>query len=121
MSRVVDHPKYGPELEGFDYPYEVQDNRSTSQGTARVFEIIFLSPVVHEFERIKAPTTLMLGQLDRTAISGNRAPPEVAKRLGSAAKRLPNAKLIEFPDLGHASQIQARDQFHEALLKALGV
>ena len=95
---------------------------------ARVAEMIFLNPVVHELERIKAPALLMIGQLDRTAIAGNRAPPDVAKRLGnypelgrSAAKRIPNAKLIEFPELGHAPQIQAPDQFHEALLKALGV
>ena len=74
---------------------------------ARVFEMIFFNPVLHEFERIKAPTTLMIGQLHRTAVSGSRAPPDVAKRFGnypelgrSAAKRIPNAKLIEFPDLG---------------------
>ena len=51
----------------------------------------------------------------------------MTKRLGnypalgrSAAKRIPNANLIEFPDLGHTQQIPAPDQFHEALLKALG-
>jgi pimeloyl-ACP methyl ester carboxylesterase len=89
--------------------------------------MIFLNPVVHEFERIKTPALLMIGQLDRTAVGGNRAPADVAKRLGnypalgrSAAKRISNADLIEFPDLGHAPQIQAPDQFHEALLKALG-
>jgi pimeloyl-ACP methyl ester carboxylesterase len=32
----------------------------------------------------------------------------------------PNAKLIEFPDLGHAPQIKAPDQVHEALLRGLG-
>jgi pimeloyl-ACP methyl ester carboxylesterase len=97
-----------------------------SKVQARVAEMIFLNPVVHEFESIKAPTLLIIGQLDRTAIGGNRAPPDIAKRLGnypelgrSAAKRIPNAKLIEFPDLGHAPQFQAPDRFHEALLKAL--
>ena len=95
---------------------------------ARVFEMIFLNPVVHELERIKAPAILMIGQLDRTAVAGSRTPPDVAKRLGnypelgrSAARRIPNATLIEFPDLGHAPQIQAPDEFHKALLKALGV
>jgi len=38
----------------------------------------------------------------------------------AAAKRIPNAKLIEFPDLGHAPQIKAPDQVHEALLRGLG-
>ena len=63
-------------------------------------------PVVHEFEHIRVPTLLMIGQLDRTAIGADRAPPEIAKKLGNypilgraAAKRIPNAKLIEFSDL----------------------
>ena len=54
------------------------------------------------------------------------APADLAKQLGNypelgraAARRIPNAKLIEFPELGHAPQIQAPDQFHEALLKSL--
>src|SRR5262245_5257359 len=83
-------------------------------------------PVVHEFERIRVPTLLLIGQLDRTAVGADRAPPDVAKRLGNypllgraAAKRIPNAKLVEFSDLGHAPQIQAPDRFHEALLKGL--
>ena len=88
---------------------------------------LFTQPVVHEFERIRVPTLLMIGQLDRTAPGANRAPPELAKELGNypelgraAARRIPNAELIEFPELGHAPQIQAPDQFHEALLKSLG-
>ena len=94
---------------------------------ARVAEMAFIQPVVHEFERIRVPTLLMIGQLDRTALGANRATADLAKRLGNypelgraAAKRIPNAKLIEFPELGHAPQIQAADQFHEALVKGLG-
>jgi hypothetical protein len=37
------------------------------------------------------------------------------------AKRIPNAKRIAFPELGHAPQIHAPDQFHEALLRGLAV
>jgi pimeloyl-ACP methyl ester carboxylesterase len=51
---------------------------------------------------------------------------QVAKKLGNyrelgreAARRIPNASLIEFPQLGHAPQIQAPDEFHAALLRAL--
>lgn len=93
---------------------------------ARIAEIIFTEPVVHELERIKPPTLLFIGQLDRTAPGANRAPPEVAKRLGNypelgraAARRIPNARLIEFADLGHAPQIQAPERFNAALLEAL--
>ena len=94
---------------------------------ARIAEIIFTQPVVHELERIRPPTLLLIGQLDRTAPGANRAPPDVAKRLGNypelgraAARRIPNAKLIQFADLGHAPQIQAPARFNAALLEALG-
>ena len=93
---------------------------------ARIAEMAFIQPVVHEFERIRVSTLLMIGQLDRTALGANRAPADIARQLGNypelgraAARRIPNAKLVEFPELGHAPQIQAPDQFHEALLKGL--
>jgi pimeloyl-ACP methyl ester carboxylesterase len=65
--------------------------------------------------------------LDRTAPGANRAPAELANELGNypqlgraAARRIPKAELVEFSELGHAPQIQAPDQFNEALLKGLG-
>ena len=98
-----------------------------AQTQARIAEMAFIEPVVHEFERIRVPTLLMIGQLDRTALGADRAPPELAKQLGNypelgraAARRIPRAKLIEFPEAGHAPQIQAPDQFHAALLQGLG-
>jgi pimeloyl-ACP methyl ester carboxylesterase len=108
--------------------YTGPDGERIAQVQARVAEMAFIQPVVHELERIRVPTLLLMGQLDRTALGANRAPPDVAKRLGNypelgrtAARRIPNARLVEFPDLGHAPQIQAPDRFHEALLKGLGV
>jgi pimeloyl-ACP methyl ester carboxylesterase len=93
---------------------------------ARIAEIIFTQPVVHELERIIPPTVLFIGQLDRTAPGANRAPPEVASRLGNypelgraAARRIPDAKLIEFADLGHAPQIQAPERFNAMLVEVL--
>jgi pimeloyl-ACP methyl ester carboxylesterase len=32
---------------------------------------------------------------------------------------IPNARLIEFPELGHASQVEEPEAFHKALLAAL--
>ena len=31
MSQAADHPKYEPELEGFNYPYEVQHHLGTDR------------------------------------------------------------------------------------------
>ncbi|MBB3972961.1 alpha/beta fold hydrolase [Hansschlegelia beijingensis] len=93
---------------------------------ARTSEMIYAQPVVYEFPRIAVPTTLMIGQDDRTAPGANRAAPEVAKRLGDypalgrrAAASIPGAKLVEFPGLGHAPQIEDPETFEAALLKAL--
>jgi pimeloyl-ACP methyl ester carboxylesterase len=94
--------------------------------SALLYDMIYTQPVVYEFERLKVPTLLLIGQKDTTAIGKDLAPPEVAARLGNypalgrrAAQRIPGARLVEFPDLGHAPQIQNPEAFHAALLKGL--
>ena len=93
---------------------------------AQTSDMIFTQPIAHEFDRIAAPTTLIIGGTDRTAPGANRASPEVQARLGQypalgrrAAEAIPDAILVEFPGLGHAPQTQDPGRFHEALLKAL--
>ena len=120
------HPEYDRWVEMLAGMFTGPGGEVVSRVQARVFDMAFTQPVVHEFERVRTPTTLMIGQLDRTALGANRASPEVAKKLGNypelgreAARRIPNAALIEFPQLGHAPQIQAPDEFHAALLRAL--
>jgi pimeloyl-ACP methyl ester carboxylesterase len=68
----------------------------------------------------------MIGDKDNTAIGKDLAPPAVRAALGNypelgkrAAERIRGAKLIEFPGLGHAPQIQYPVAFHKALLEAL--
>jgi pimeloyl-ACP methyl ester carboxylesterase len=72
------------------------------------------------------PALLLIGDKDNTAIGKDAAPPEVRAKLGhypelakQAAQRIPNATLVEFPNLGHAPQIQDPEAFHQALLKGL--
>jgi pimeloyl-ACP methyl ester carboxylesterase len=72
------------------------------------------------------PVLLMIGDKDTTAIGKDLAPQDVRATLGNypvlgkmAAAQIPNAKLVEFPDLGHAPQIQAPERFHKALLEGL--
>ena len=93
---------------------------------AQTSDMVFTQPVVHEFGRIAAPTLLLIGGRDRTAPGSNRAPKEIAERLGNypelgrrAAKSIPNATLVEFPELGHSPQVEAPDRFHEALLRGI--
>jgi pimeloyl-ACP methyl ester carboxylesterase len=68
----------------------------------------------------------MIGDKDTTAIGKNLAPAAIGPTLGdypvlgkAAAARIPHAVLVEFPDLGHAPQIQAPDRFHQALLDGM--
>ena len=119
-------PEYDRWVEMIAGMYSGPGAERIAQVQARIAEMAFIQPVVHELERIRVPTLLMIGQLDRTAPGANRAPAELANELGNypqlgraAARRIPKADLIEFSELGHAPQIQAPDQFHEALLKGL--
>jgi pimeloyl-ACP methyl ester carboxylesterase len=88
--------------------------------------MIYTQPVVYELHDIKVPTILMIGDKDKTAIGKNTAPPEMRKKLGNypelgkkAASAIPDARLIEFPDLGHSPQIQDPAAFHKALGEVL--
>lgn len=97
-----------------------------ARNQAQTSDMIFTQPVVHEFGRISVPTVLLIGGKDRTAPGAHRAPAGIAQRLGNypelgrrAAKAIPGATLIEFPDLGHSPQVEAPDRFHAALSRAL--
>jgi pimeloyl-ACP methyl ester carboxylesterase len=106
--------------------YAGPGRESVAWNQALTSDMIYTQPVVYEFGRITVKTLLLVGGLDRTAPGANRAPSEVAARLGNypelarrAARTIPDAKLVEFPDLGHAPQIEAPEVFHKALLDGL--
>ena len=94
--------------------------------SALLYDMIFTQPVVHNLQDLKVPTLLMIGDRDITAIGSDTAPPAVRATLGhypelgrQAARAIPGAKLVEFPDLGHSPQMQEPTAFHAALLKEL--
>ncbi len=93
---------------------------------AQTSEMIFTQPVVHDFPRLMPRTVLIIGGKDRSAPGGGRAPPALAETLGrydllgrEAARAIPNATLVELPELGHSPQMEAPEQFHAELLRAL--
>jgi pimeloyl-ACP methyl ester carboxylesterase len=90
--------------------------------SALLYDMIYTQPVFYELGNVSVPTVLMIGDKDNTAIGKDLAPPEIRATLGNypqlgkqAAERIPGAKLVEFPELGHAPQIQDPVAFHEAL------
>jgi pimeloyl-ACP methyl ester carboxylesterase len=94
--------------------------------SALLYDMIYTQPVYYELEHIAVPTLLLIGDKDNTAIGKDLAPPSVRTLLGrypelakQAVARIPGAKLVEFPDMGHAPQIQNPAIFHSALLKGL--
>lgn len=94
--------------------------------SALIYDMIYTQPVVYELGALRMPVLLIIGDKDSTAIGKDLAPPEVRGALGNypvlgkmAAARIPHAKLVEFPDLGHAPQIQAPERFHKVLLEGL--
>ena len=89
--------------------------------------MIFTQPVVHEFKNVKAPTLLIIGTRDRTAIGKDRAPKEIQPTMGlynelgrKTQQQIPNAQLVELDDVGHLPHIEAFDRFVTPLLKFLG-
>lgn len=106
--------------------YAGPGNARVAWNQALTTDMVFTQPVVHEFAQIRVPTTLFIGQRDRTAIGRDRAPPELRERLGNypalgkrAAQAIPDATLVEFDDLGHSPQVEAPARFEKALLQAL--
>ncbi|KAI2607908.1 alpha/beta-hydrolase [Hypoxylon sp. NC1633] len=103
--------------------YKGSEGPAFAFNQALVTDMALSDPVVYEFSLLKPRTLLMVGDKDNTALGKQWSPPEVQAKLGhydvlgkQAVAAMSNADLIEFPDLGHAPQIQAPDRFHEALL-----
>ena len=94
--------------------------------SALTYDMIFTQPVVYEFPQLRVPTLLLFGERDGTAIGKDISPPEVKARLGDypklarrTAAAIPGAKLVLFPELGHAPQMQDPERFHAALIEGI--
>ena len=106
--------------------YNGEAGKIVAWDQALTSDMIFAQPVVYELDRIDAPTLLMIGEKDTTAIGKDRASPEVAKTLGNYPQlardtkaRIKGSELITFENLGHAPQIQDPGRFNKALLEGL--
>ncbi|WP_026898030.1 alpha/beta fold hydrolase [Daejeonella oryzae] len=94
--------------------------------SALTYDMIFTQPVCYEFQNIKNPTLLIIGQRDRTALGKNKAPKEIQNSLGNypalgklTASRIKNSELVEIENVGHLPHIESYLQFIQPLLKFL--
>lgn len=117
---------YEPWVQMLSGMYRGTGRKRVAWNSALEYDMIFTQPVIYEFDRLKPPTLLLIGDKDTTAIGKDLAPPAVREQLGHypalaklAAQRMPHARLVEFPALGHAPQMQDPEAFHKALLDGL--
>ena len=102
-----------------DYPH-------IAWNSALTYDMIFTQPVCYEFENMKVPTLLIIGQLDRTAIGKNLVGENVRKTLGNypelgklTHEKIKGSKLVELDGVGHAPHIEAFNRFIQPLLEFL--
>ena len=120
-------PAYEPLIEILAGWTQHPDYARVAWNAALTADMIFTQPVVHELPRVTAPTLLVIGTRDRTAIGKDRAPKDLAATLGhyevlgkQAAAAIPGAKLVELDGVGHLPQVEAWDAYLRALLDFLG-
>lgn len=106
--------------------YRGKGKEIVAWNSALIYDMIYTQPVIHEFPLIKTPTFLLMGLKDTTAIGKDAAPAGIRPTLGNytvlaeqTRKAIPGAKLVTFPDMGHAPQMQDPVQFHKALIEGL--
>lgn len=94
--------------------------------SALLYDMIFTQPVCYEFDQLKMPVLLIIGQRDRTALGKNKAPVAIQDKLGNypllgkeAAKKIRNSKLAEIDNTGHLPHIEAFEQFITPLISFL--
>ena len=99
-----------------DYPKVAWNNALT-------YDLIMTQPVVYELQNIKAPTLLIVGQRDRSAVGKNYASQEDQKTLGNypeLGKKTHNliksSELVELDNIGHLPHIEDFERFIKPLL-----
>jgi pimeloyl-ACP methyl ester carboxylesterase len=102
-----------------DYPLIAWNNALTT-------DMIITQPVVYELQNIKAPTLLIIGQRDRTALGKDLVSNEVRETMGyypelgkQTKAKIPNSQLIEIEGIGHLPHIESFDRFIKPLLAFL--
>jgi pimeloyl-ACP methyl ester carboxylesterase len=90
---------------------------------ALIGNMIFTQPVIYEAGKIKAPTLLIIGQRDKTAIGKDLADDKIKSLMGdyvelgrNANRLIANSKLVELYGIGHMPHIEAFELFFGPLI-----
>lgn len=86
--------------------------------SALTYDMIYTQPVCYEFDKITAPTLMIIGQRDRSAVGKNLASEEVRKTLGNFPElgkqtkaKIKNSELVELDNIGHSPHIENFERF----------
>lgn len=119
-------PEYDRWVDMLASMYEGEGGQQVAWAQALTSKMVFTDPVIYELGRIAVPTSLLIGEKDRTAIGKDRVPQELAATLGNypalaqaTRDAIKDATLMAFPNLGHSPQVEDPDAFNAALLLEL--
>ncbi|MCD2325470.1 alpha/beta hydrolase [Sphingomonas sp. IC-56] len=117
----ADYDRWAAMLAG---QYASPDGEKVREAQARLSDMIETQPVAAELGRLGVPTTLIIGQTDRTAFRATTAPDPARVRMvpqaaEDAVKRIPGATLVRLDGLGHAPQVEDPRRFQQVLMEAL--
>jgi pimeloyl-ACP methyl ester carboxylesterase len=103
-----------------------KDYPRVAWNSALTYDMIYTQPVCYEFENIKAPTLLIIGQLDRTALGKNLVSEDVRKTMGNypvlgklTHEKIKRSQLVELDGVEHVPHIESFDRFIQPLLQFL--
>lgn len=104
--------------------YASPDGQKVRTAQARLSDMIQTQPVAAELPNLTMPVTLIIGETDKTAFRGNSAPEGAAPRTVPqaaqvAVTRIPHARLVKLPTLGHSPQVEDPAAFQQVLVEAL--
>jgi pimeloyl-ACP methyl ester carboxylesterase len=119
-------PEYEPWVQMIAGMYRGPGKETVAWHSALTYMMIIDQPVLYEFPKVNVPTVLLIGEKDTTAIGRDLAPEPLKSTLGNyralslkAIKTIPSARLVLFPDLGHAPHVQNPERFQTALVNSL--
>ena len=119
-------PEYDEWVDVLAGQYAGEDAGVVQNAQARITDMIETQPVASELPRLALPVTLLIGQLDATAVLAATAPADVRPHIATvpqaaetAVTMLPRGRLVRLEGLGHAPQIEDPSRFQAELLAVL--
>ena len=95
-------PSYEQHVKAQAEPLKQKDFSSVAWVYALTYQMIYEQPVLYEFEKLKVPTLLLVGALDRTFIGKELLPANKQKLYGNypvlakqAGKKIKNSKVVD--------------------------